>query len=85
MQEKENQSYSKKENTNLIRTENAKFKFFFQLFLNVLVSVTLKIEEAYIFIFNIRILQKLTIPIYPPSYSLNKKDDIEKQMVLHLE
>jgi len=46
VQEEKNQSYSKKENTNLIRTENAKFKFFFQLFLNVLVSVTLKIEEA---------------------------------------
>ena len=73
MQEKENQSYSKKENTNLIRTENAKFKFFFQLFLNVLVSVTLKIEEAYIFIFNIRKLQKLTIMIYPLSYALNRK------------
>ena len=73
MQEKESQSYPKKENTNLIRTENAKFKFFFQLFLNVLVSVTLKIEEAYIFIFNIRVLQKLTIIIYPLSYSLNRK------------
>ena len=85
MQEKESQSYSKKENTNLIRTENAKFKFFFQLFLNVLVSVTLKIEEAYIFIFNIRKLQNSPLlSIHFPIHSI-EKDNIEKQKVLHLE